>query len=249
MIKVVILGAGNLATHLCIALEKHTKILLLQNFNRKGEKILNCGVPVTNNPDEITDADLYIFAISDNALLDINNNFSHLKGLVVHTSGSTPMDVLSNFNRKGVFYPAQSFNKHLPVSFDTIPIAVEASNKSDQQILLKLAHSISTTVYVLNSEQRNALHVAAVFANNFSNFMYIQAEEICKDSGIDFTILKPLINETIAKLANNSPRNVQTGPAVRKDNKTIERHITTLTDQKKIKLYQLLTTAIQNYYE
>ncbi|WP_010182132.1 Rossmann-like and DUF2520 domain-containing protein [Aquimarina agarilytica] len=249
MIKVVVLGSGNVATHLCTTLEKHTRILLLQNYNRKGENIANCGVTITNRPTEIVDADLYIFAISDDALPTVNTEFNHLKGLIVHTSGSTPLEVFSSFERKGIFYPVQSFKKNIPVSFSEVPIAIEASHESDQQLLVRFAQSISKAVYVLNSEQRNILHVAAIFANNFSNFMYTQAEEICQTNAIDFNILKPLISETITKISTNSPKEIQTGPAIRNDKKTIERHITTLTDQKKIKLYQLLTAAIQHYYE
>ncbi len=249
MIKVVVLGSGNVATHLCVSLEKHSRILLLQNYNRKGEKIANCGVTITDQPTKIVTADIYIFAFSDDALTTVNTEFIHLKGLLVHTSGSTPLEVFSSFDRCGIFYPIQSFKKNIPVSFSDIPIAVEASNESDQQLLVRFAQSISKSVYVLNSEQRNLLHVAAVFANNFSNFMYTQAEEICQSNAIDFDILKPLITQTITKITTSSPKEIQTGPAIRNDQKTIERHITTLTDQKKIKLYQLLTAAIQNYYE
>ncbi len=249
MIKVVVLGSGNVATHLCVALEKHPSILLLQNYNRKGENIAHCGVTITNQPKKIVDADIYIFSISDDALTIVNTKFSHLKGLIVHTSGSTPLEVFSSFKRRGIFYPVQSFKKNIPVSFSNIPIAIEAFHESDQQLLVRFAKSISKAVYILNSEQRNILHVAAIFANNFSNFMYTQAEEICQTNAIDFNILKPLISETITKIATTSPKEIQTGPAIRKDHKTIERHITTLTDQKKIKLYQLLTAAIQHYYE
>ena len=249
MLKVVVLGNGNLGTHLCIVFEKNPEILLLQNYNRTGAKILNCQVPITSNKLKIPEADIYIFAFSDNSLSEVHHGFKHLKGLKVHTSGSTPLDIFSDFDRYGVFYPLQSFTKEIPVDFSEIPIGIEAYNENDQQLLLKLAKYISTEVYVLNSLQRNALHVAAVFANNFTNFMYTQSEAICREHGINFNMLRPLIKNTCKKINSGEPKELQTGPAIRKDSETIKRHILTLTDPKQIKLYQFLTKQIQEHYE
>lgn len=249
MLKVVVLGAGNVGTHLCMVFEKNPEILLLQNYNRKGETIKNCGVPVTSDKNKITEADVYIFTFSDDSLGIIHSDFNHLKGIKVHTSGSTPMDIFSGFERRGVFYPLQSFTKEIPVDFSKIPITIEASNKNDEQLLLKLAQCISTEVYSLNSQQRNALHVAAVFANNFSNFMFTQAADICNEHHIDYAILKPLIRETIHKLKSAEPKKSQTGPAIRRDSETINRHISTLTNKNQAEIYTLLTQKIQDYYE
>ena len=249
MLKVVVLGAGNVGTHLCIVFEKNPEILLLQNYNRKGETIQNCGVPIASNKNDIVEADIYIFTFSDDSLTIVNSQFSHLKGIKVHTSGSSPMNVFSGFERRGVFYALQSFTKEITVDFSKIPIAIEASDKNDEQLLLKLAKCISTEVYILNSQQRNALHVAAVFANNFSNFMLTQAADICKEHHIDFNILNPLIEETIHKLKSAEPNKSQTGPAVRKDSKTIDRHISTLKNRNQAEIYKLLTKKIQDYYE
>lgn len=249
MIKVVVLGAGNVGTHLCNVFEMSDKVLLLQNYNRKGHPVLNSNVPVTNQLSNIASADVYIVTYNDNALMEVSSELKKLNGLVVHTSGATPMNVLEYLDNYGVFYPLQSFNKAVPVEFSGIPITVEANNEYNINLLLSLARSISKEVYQINSKQRNALHVAAVFANNFSNFMYTQAESICNDFSIDFQILRPLIQETIKKIKVTSPKDIQTGPAIRRDSKTIERHINTIENNPQKELYTVLTKAIQEHYE
>ena len=249
MIKVVVLGAGNVGTHLCNVFEKSDKVLLLQNYNRKGQPVLNSNVPVTSKLSNIASAEVYVVTYNDNALLEEASTLKELNGLVVHTSGATPMDVFNKLDHYGVFYPLQSFTKSVAVDFSEIPIAVEANSKQSETVLSQLARSISTEVYQINSKQRNALHVAAVFVNNFSNFMFTQAHNVCSDFGIDFRILKPLITETITKIETSNPKDVQTGPAIRNDSKTIERHLSTLKDEQQKELYAMLTKAIQQYYK
>ncbi len=247
MIELVILGNGNVACHLCSVFEKSNQVLLVQNYNRRGMQIPNCNVPVVHKVNEIRSADIYIIAFGDNSLHNLSN-FKTLKGLVVHTSGATNMNVLNTFKNRGVFYPLQSFKKEIPVNFNDLPIAIEANSSFCEKLLLNLAKSISKKVYSINSKQRKALHVAAVFANNFSNFMYTQALDICNEHQIDFSILKPLIEETIIKIVSNSPKDTQTGPAIRKDSLTIQKHLDILHSEKQKKLYQHLTLAIQDYY-
>ena len=249
MVKVVILGLGNVGLHLCKALELNSQVLLLQNYNRKGIQIENSEIPVTNEISKIVLADVYIITYNDNALTEVYSKLKSLEGLVVHTSGATPMNALANFENYGVFYPVQSFNKEIPIDFSEIPIAVEANTKYNEDVLLKLAQKLTDQTYLINSEQRNALHIAAVFANNFSNFMYVQANNICEDFKIDFNILKPLITQTIQKLKNTDPKYLQTGPAIRRDSKTIDRHLDTIKQDSQKELYAVLTEAIQTYYE
>lgn len=249
MIKVVVLGSGNVGSHLCVALEQNSQILLLQNYNRKGLAIKNSYVPVTNKISEIDSAEVYIVAYNDNSLSEIYPILKDLKGLIVHTSGATNMNVLADFENYGVLYPVQSFNKELEIDFSKIPIGVEANTKANENLLLKLAKSISHKVYLINSEKRTALHIAAVFANNFSNFMYTQAKSICDDFNVDFDIIKPLISQTIQKIDNIDPVKLQTGPAIRGDSKTIERHLNTIKNNSQKELYTILTKEIQKHYE
>ena len=249
MIKVVVLGAGNVGSHLCKTLQENPNVLLLQNYNRKGAVIKGCNVPITTNLLNIASAEVYIVTYNDNSLHECAKDLSRLKGLVVHTSGATKIDVFSNLKNYGVLYPVQSFNKDLEINFKEVPIGVEANTKVNENLLLSLAQSISDITYRINSEQRKALHVAAVFANNFSNFMYTQAKDVCDNFEIDFNILKPIIKETIAKIEKADPKDIQTGPAIRNDSKTIEQHKLLLKDNKQKKIYTTITKAIQTYYE
>lgn len=247
MIKTVILGNGNVGTHLCQAFEKNDQIALLQNYNRKNEAIANCQVPVTSDTNSIVNAEVYILAFNDAALENLTP-FHHLNGLVVHTSGGTDMKVLKNFTNHGVFYPAQSFTKSIPVDFKNVPFAVEANSVLSEKILLHLAGALSKQVYAVNSQQRLALHTAAVFANNFTNFLFTKAQEICQQHQLDFKLLLPLINNSVNKLKHQTPDKLQTGPAIRKDQNTIENHLQLLETDSQKNIYQLLTNEIQNYY-
>jgi len=247
MIKIVVLGNGNVATHLCQVFEKSDQILLLQNYNRSGQPIANCNVPITSTISKIAASEVYIFAFSDHALHNLYD-FKNLHGLVIHTSGATHINVLQQFINRGVFYPLQSFNANVPVNFLNTPITIEANSVLNEKLLLHLAKAISNKVYTVNSEQRNALHVAAVFANNFSTFMYTQALDICNQHQVNFEVLKPLIFETISKLQHNLPNQIQTGPAIRHDLETIQKHLHTLKKDQQKEIYQNLTRAIQNYY-
>jgi predicted short-subunit dehydrogenase-like oxidoreductase (DUF2520 family) len=149
-------------------------------------------------------------------------------------------------NRRAVFYPLQTFSKEKPIDFKSVPVCLEAENENDLQILKQLAHSISNAVYEINSEQRKALHVAAVFVNNFVNYLYQMGNEICDANAIPFEILKPLIQETANKIATLSPKNAQTGPAKRNDLKTIAAHEEFLKDENQAAIYKLLTQSLQN---
>jgi predicted short-subunit dehydrogenase-like oxidoreductase (DUF2520 family) len=154
---------------------------------------------------------------------------------------------LNKENRKGVFYPVQSFSKNKAVNFKTIPIGIEAENESDLKIIEKVAKSISNAVFTIDSEQRKALHVAAVFVNNFVNHLYQIGQEICLDNQIAFEILKPLIQETAEKINTISPREAQTGPAIRKDKNTIDTHLAFLSKENQKNIYKTLTQSIQEY--
>ncbi len=248
MIKVSVLGAGNIGTHLCKAFLKSNEVLLLENYNRKGEQINNCPVNIVTDLQKLQKADVYIVTFSDKALTEIPETLSHLEGIILHTSGATPMNALASFEKHGVFYPIQSVRKEIPLNFKEVPIGIEANSPDVFKVLKKLAESISNHVNLLDSQQRLQLHIAAVFANNFSNFMYTQAADICTNAGINFKLMLPLITNTIEKLSIAAPSELQTGPAMRKDNLTIKKHLTHLEDDTQKSLYQTLTLAIQKYY-
>jgi len=249
MIKIVLLGAGNLAYHLTNCLLNNKAIQVVQVYNRSLEKInyLKSKTSITNNLSELKDADIYIIAVSDSAILDLSSKLNFKTKLVVHTSGSVAMKELTSNSNKGVFYLLQTFSKEREIDFSTIPICIEASEKKDLELLETLAKSISNNCFLINSEQRKNLHIAAVFVNNFVNHLYHLGNEICNENKVPFEILQPLIQETSNKIAELSPFEAQTGPAKRNDMKTIEKHKAMLTTNQQ-EIYTLLTKSIYKTY-
>jgi len=202
----------------------------------------------TNNFNAISDADVYIIAVSDSAIASISKKLIPKKGLVVHTAGSVPLESLSEHVNYGIFYPLQTFTKGKKLDFKTIPFCLEASNNSNLSLLKTVANSISNEVYEISSEQRKTLHIAAIFANNFSNYMYYISQTICEEKQIPFNILKPLIKETANKIEHMPPLNAQTGPAKRNDTETINKHINQIENTDYKKVYSLLSKQILKIY-
>ena len=229
MISVLIVGNGNVATHLYKRLEKEDNILL----NKINSRNLN----------NIPKSDITILAVSDDAIAEVSKKIDN--SFLVHTSGSMPLNELKNNSRKGVFYMLQTFTKDKSVDFSQIPFCLEAENKEDYQVLDSLAKMLSKRVYSISSEQRKILHVAAVFVNNFTNHLFKIGKDICDENNVPFEILHPLIQETATKILLVSPDKAQTGPAKRNDEKTIKNHLT-LLNQKQQEIYNILTDAIQN---
>lgn len=248
MTKVSIIGSGNVARHLIHAFQSNSKIELVQVFarNKKSLTHLLDSNSVTSDYNQLQAADVYIIAVSDDAIAEVSSQLPFENQLVVHTSGTVPLTTLESKNRRGVFYPLQTFSKDKAVNFKTIPICLEAENEKDLQTLNQIASTISDAVYQINSEQRKALHVAAVFVNNFVNHLYQMGSEICDNNNVPFEILKPLIQETANKIVSLSPKEAQTGPAKRNDLTTIEAHQQFLTDENLSTIYTLLTQSIQN---
>ena len=249
MIKVVILGGGNVSYHLTTHLLENKKIELVQIYNRSIEKIVQfkSKTIVTDNLKELKEADIYIITISDDAISNLSSKLN-LKGkLVVHTSGNTDLFELKSISSKGVFYPLQSFSKGKIIDFSEIPICIEASTENDLKVLETFAKSISNKVYKFNSQQREKIHLAAVFVNNFVNHLYHIGNEICDKNSIPFEILHPIILETATKITTLKPIDAQTGPAKRNDSITIKKHKAMLT-QNQQEIYTLLTKSIYKTY-
>jgi len=246
MISVVIIGSGNVAQHLIKAFAKSNKINVVQVFSRNKESVSSLldSSKITNTYAEITNADLYIIAVSDNVIHEVSKNLPFQNKLVVHTSGSMAMADLDDKNRKGVFYPLQTFSKSKEVDFREIPFCLETENQEDYQLLETVAQSISEKVFHINSEQRKALHVSAVFVNNFVNHLYQIGNDICNENNIPFEILLPLIQETTNKISTLSPKEAQTGPAKRGDTQTINLHLAFLSDDTQKEIYKILTKSI-----
>ncbi|WP_432671875.1 Rossmann-like and DUF2520 domain-containing protein [Flavobacterium sp. SM2513] len=248
MIKISIIGYGNVAQHLIHAFMQNPTIQIEQVFVRKPEKVsyLHPSIKVTSDWSQLLPSDIFIIAVSDDAIAEVSSSLPLKNQFVVHTSGSVELEQISNHNRRGVFYPLQTFTKNKTVDFTTIPICIESEFSADLEILKNLAVAISEKTYIINSQQRKALHVAAVFVNNFVNHMYQIGSEICQENQIPFSILESLIAETASKITNLSPKEAQTGPAKRDDQRTIATHVAFLeSNEMHQNIYKLLTQSIQ----
>lgn len=247
MIRVIFLGYGNVNFHLCSALIKQADIAVIQIYNKTliDTAFLINSIPFTSDLSEIKAADIYILGIPDDAIASFSEIIPFKNKLVVHTSGAVEMAVLSAKNRRGVFYPLQSFSKYREIEYEQIPICIESENATDLDILKKIGNSISNNVVEINSKERAKLHLAAVFVNNFVNHLYQIGHEILADTTISFDLLKPLIQETANKIGGLTPFEAQTGPAKRADSKTIEKHLHLLEESEYREIYLLLTNAIK----
>ena len=249
MIRVVLIGSGNVAIHLARALEKTEKVRLVQYFSRTDENndYFSESIPHAKSMDSLVRADVYIIAVSDGAIEEVSHKIPDDAGLVVHTSGSIPMESLKSKKRHGVLYPVQTFSKDRELDWKKIPLALEASSPDDMAVLRNLANELSDQVYEIDSDRRKKLHLSAVFANNFSNHMFALAKELCEENQLDFELVKPLILETGKKVMSISPEEAQTGPARRRDSSVMENQAKQL-DARKKEIYDLLSKSISSRY-
>ncbi|WP_111684083.1 Rossmann-like and DUF2520 domain-containing protein [Winogradskyella tangerina] len=247
MISVVILGAGNVATHLFKAFSASNHTEVIQWYNRSYSAISSFAnaVDTTDNISKLKMADIYIMAVSDDSIAQLSKTLPFENRLVAHTSGSVSIHDLDKKNQRAVFYPLQTFSKEAKVNFSEVPICIEVTEKKNLQFMKELAEALGCTPYRITTEQRQTLHLSAVFVNNFTNQLYRIAHEISDAKSINFDILKPLILETAKKVQHMSPYTAQTGPAKRNDKKTIKRHLKQLENEEHKMIYELLTASIK----
>lgn len=246
MISVTLVGSGNVAHHLANALSNAPNVVLDRWVVRTPSSVLiEINTKFSEKFDEPSSSQIIILAISDDAIADYSASLNQSDALLVHTSGSVNLHHMDKKHRRGVFYPLQTFSKNKPLEFSSIPICIEALQKEDLNLLTALADALGCKSRVISSEQRLALHLAAVFVNNFSNQMYRIAHEITDGARLDFDLLIPLILETAMKVQDLSPYQAQTGPALRKDQKTIKRHLKQLEKENHRLIYELITKSIQ----
>ena len=239
MKKIILIGAGNVAHHLGHALcSAGHQILQVISKSETNAKYLAAKLNTDFEPNitKIKKADFVIIAVNDDTVAAVASQIKNMP--FAHTSGSVCL------KNGGVFYPLQTFSKSVSVEMKKVPFCISALDKSFENTLLEVANSISNNVYPIDEIQRKILHLAAVFACNFSNNMYAIAEDLLKKSDLDFEMLKPLIIETTNKIKEHSPKSVQTGPAKRKDLQTIENHIVLLEDEDLKSIYKLITNQI-----
>lgn len=249
--KISIIGSGNVAT-VFAKLISNSNHRLIHVFSRTLENAAELATQYgagysdyNGMPGEETD--LYIIATSDQSFEQLLPNFSVNNHLIVHTAGSISKDILHNVSTNyGVLYPLQSLhktNKNLP----EIPLLIDANTEENIEALKNFALSISNNVSVVGDQERFILHAAAVIVSNFTNYLYSIAEDFCIKENADFNLLKPLIMETAQRIASHSPKEVQTGPAIRKDIQTLDKHLRLLNKYPKLRTtYMRLTDGIMN---
>lgn len=247
MISVVLLGAGNVATHLYKAFSNSETISITQWYNRTRSSISSYAndVAITDTLEDLIEADIYIIAVSDDSIAQLSSDLPFTNRFVVHTSGSVAMHDIDKKNQIGVFYPLQTFSKAADINFSEVPICIEVYEKENLQLLKDLAIAVNCKPHKITTEQRQTLHLAAVFVNNFTNQLYRIGHEICETKNIEFEILHPLIEETAKKIQDMSPFMAQTGPAKRNDKKTIKRQLKLIEKEEHESIYKMLTASIK----
>ena len=251
MKNITLIGSGNVATQLALSLKKKGYNIKqvwskqLKNANILAKKIDSSPIESLKN---LESADIYILAVKDDAITEVIKEMN--VDNVIHTSGSTSLEVFNNkYNNYGVLYPLQTFNKNIKQDLKTTPIFIEANNDTFNEKLYEIGYKLSKKVIKIDSIQRQKIHIAAVFACNFTNHMFSIADSIVAESHIDFKLLLPLINQTVKKIAQNKPSKVQTGPARRKDQKIIQNHINKLSNKELKNIYQIISNSIMKNNE
>ena len=249
--KIVLIGAGNLATHLGKALHAagHDMVQVFSRTMQSAETLASLldAEPLTDMAQVRDDADVYIFSVKDSALEQLISQLcGGEKKVFLHTAGSMPMSVFQGKAlHYGVLYPMQTFSKQREVDFSIIPCFVEANDEFAMKQIEGLAGQISSRVYRLSSEDRKYLHLSAVFACNFANHCYAASQELLQQHGIPFDVMLPLIDETAAKVHGMTPKEAQTGPAVRYDENVIGKQIQLLENQPYFqKIYDSMSKSI-----
>ncbi|MGN6179433.1 MAG: Rossmann-like and DUF2520 domain-containing protein [Mucilaginibacter sp.] len=248
--RITLIGSGNVATHIGAAFKNAGhRIVQVYSRNEQNAALLayHIGAEAINDLNNINpETDIFLISVSDDAIAAIAEQLAPYEKQMVHTSGATDLYTLLAFtDHAGVFYPLQTFSKTKEVDFRSVPLCIEGANETIAKFLTELAQSISNNVYAISSAQRKTLHLAAVFACNFPNYLYHVAQQLLAKQNIQFSLLRPLILETAEKVQQQFPADVQTGPAIRRDVKTIDAHLQQLKGEPELEqLYRLLSQGI-----
>jgi len=249
--ELVLIGSGRVASQMANAFI-HAGISIRAVYSRTPAHAAvlakSLAVPAVTSLAEIpTDADAYIFAVSDSALPEMLAKMPAVNGVLMHTSGTVGLDVFPDrFEKTAVFYPLQTFSKEKPADFEQIPLLIESKKPAVFSAIKALAQKLSNKVLEANSEQRKQIHLSAVFVSNFPNLLFYIAQQLLQEKGLDFNVLKPLIAETAHKLDYLSPAQAQTGPALRRDEAVLQAHQEMLGNHPEWeKIYTLLSEEIK----
>ena len=248
--RITIIGSGNVATHLAAAFKNAGHRIMQvysRNMNNAALLAYHVGAEAIDDLNNVISAtDLFVISVNDDAIAPIAQSLAKYQKLTVHTSGATDLQTLLTYiSRAGVFYPLQTLSKNKEVDFSKVPLCIEGADDAIVVELEQLAQTISNSVYRIDSAQRKILHLAAVFACNFPNYLYGVAQELLAEHNMEFDMLRPLILETARKVQDHLPADVQTGPASRNDENTMAAHLEILGDEPQLKeIYKLLSQGI-----
>jgi predicted short-subunit dehydrogenase-like oxidoreductase (DUF2520 family) len=248
MIRIGLIGTGNVATALAREIRKHELLTLVKLIGRDQNKLPKdlISVPFSNQFNALHSCDMILIAVSDHSIQEVSNQLPLTDAVVAHTSGASSMDLLSNHKHRGVFYPLQTFSKQQPLTWSEIPILWEGNKKLVDEKLETLSQLLSPLAVQSDEKQRLSMHLAAVVVNNFTNHLYAEAHRFCKSKHMNFDLLVPLIEETTRKIKQLDPRESQTGPASRGDMQTIQRHKAVPMTEELSDIYSLFTSQLLN---
>lgn len=256
--KIAVIGAGNVATHLALALAREAEVVQIMSRTEESSALLaekinsfyhnDICAPITSPSLLRPDCDLYLISVSDSSIASVVESTPDFPGIWVHTSGSVPQTVFAGRkSRYGVFYPLQTFTRDIPVDLRQVPMMISGCDKATADTLCALASTLSERVKIVDDSIRQSIHVAAVFACNFANMMWVDADELLREQGLDVTYFLPLIQAQLDKLRTMSPRDAMTGPARRNDGNVIDFHLSKLSGAKRAD-YEHLTARILELY-
>ncbi|KQC33625.1 hypothetical protein AAU57_10045 [Nonlabens sp. YIK11] len=247
MISVFVIGTGNLGMQLCSALETavDSQVKLVGYTNQSGSKLSEINAPLFK--ENWPPCDLYIIAVPDDAIQEVSQ-FVPQNQAVAHTSGSVPMNVLARHEQHGVLYIPQTFTKYRRAALEEVTVCLESNSQEIDEKLRLVAGTLSRKRTHINSTQRQQLHLAAVYMNNFVNHCYFKSAEILKNADLDQDLLNELRAETLTNAQSTTAQEAQTGPARRGDQKTIERHLKQLKEEDQA-MYLAISESIKRTYE
>lgn len=250
--KISIIGSGNVATNLAHAFDRagHDILQVISANSERAKQLANCFGAYYGNSISSVDlnADFIIICVNDESYFNVLEELPKgLKSIICHTSGPVSMDVISDYAPNfGVFYPLQSLRKEKYIDFLDVPIFIEGNSTNVRENLMNLADTISNKISEVSSVEREKYHLAAVFANNFTNLMYTLSHKYLEDESLDFQNLIPIIKETANRLADDKPESWQTGPAKRGDRAIMQKHIDMLEDPRLKEIYKQLSDYIRS---
>lgn len=253
-LKIGILGTGKLAWQISQAIDSTDHEIYVVYGRRLGEAKKLATKLDCSFTDQLTslrnNTDLLIIAVSDDSIQTVAEQIpAAYTGIVVHTSGSVSSEALNSCKNRGIFYPLYSFNSKRKIKFDKIPLLITSDHKEILVLLENLARSITSLVYHIGDEQRRWIHLSAVYANNYTNFMMTQAFEILRTHQIPEELMLPIIRQSSKNWNSGKSKAIQTGPAIRKDEKTIQKHLDLIENKKEQQLYKDIAEAIQRFYQ